>query len=590
MDLGPGRTLGPYQVLEPLGAGGMGEVWKARDTRLERDVAIKIISHEKAGDAVLQSRFGREAKALSALNHPNIVSVYDVGEDSGIRYIVSELVRGASLRTVISAGPLPLDRLLRLAAQAATALKAAHAAGIVHRDLKPENIMVTSDDTVKILDFGLARHVRTAGIHSEDSRTETLATDPGVIMGTAGYMSPEQVCGTEVDGRSDIFSFGVILYEMATGSRAFHGRNSIETMSAILRDEAPHLPANLPSALDRTIRRCLDKEPANRFQTAAELSAELETLRSDSRQSGGTRKLWITLGTAAAVIAAGASFYWLTARKPEPIPGREVPKAVAVTPPRVPVPTSSVPPKEAAAEAVETPTPPKPAPKKPAGAASATAPAAAAVNTANQAAFEKAYEQGMVLLSSRKWQSAYDQLSEAIRLKPDATAYLGRCRAALGQENYQGAVDDCTVAIQRLPTSADAYHQRAQAYFFLEQYDKTVEDLNAAIRLGDSNLPVAHSLRGRAHSNLKEWVDAIADFDEAIRLNPNAPQFFLFRGTAYNARSQYHKAIADLDEALRLQPNMPMAHTQRAYARQQLGDRSGAAEDRAQAKSLRKDR
>src|ERR1035438_9198814 len=232
------ERFGPYQIAARLGQGGMGEVYLAHDTRLGRDVAIKVIAHERAGDTNLQSRFEREARAASALNHPNIVSVYDVGEQDGTQYIVSELVRGESLRQMISRGPVPAPELARIATQIADALIAAHAAGIIHRDLKPENIMVTVEGRVKVLDFGLARCIKQHVSDSQSTVTQSAATQPGLVMGTAGYMSPEQICGQAVDHRSDIFSVGVILYEMATGARAFRGRNSIETMSAVLRDRS----------------------------------------------------------------------------------------------------------------------------------------------------------------------------------------------------------------------------------------------------------------------------------------------------------------------------------------------------------------
>jgi tetratricopeptide (TPR) repeat protein len=583
MELGPGSVLGPYEVREPLGAGGMGEVWKARDTRLERDVAIKVITHDKADDTMLQSRFGREAKTLSALNHPNIVCVYDVGEQSGAHYIVSELVRGESLRKFVSAGPLPYDRLLNLAGQTARALKAAHAAGIVHRDLKPENIMVTADDTVKILDFGLARHVRQAGASAENSLTQTIATQPGMVMGTAGYMSPEQICGEEVDGRSDIFSFGVILYEMATGNRAFRGRNSIEMMSAVLKDEPRQLPAQAPAALNRVIQRCLEKDPAKRFQTADELSSAIESLHAGPAKSGGTAR-WVGKGISAAGILLAAGIYWQMTRKPAPQPvpvpaAVAAPPTAAVTTPPTPVPAA--PPAPAAAEPVKEPPAPRPkvqpAPKKD------------AVPKVDEAAYQQAFEQGMLLLSKHRWPKAVESLTEAIRLKPDsAPAYLGRCHAFNAQEQYQKAIDDCTVVVQRQADSADAYHERGVAYFFTDQYDHVVQDMNAAIRLNDPNMAMAYSFRGRAHSNLKEWGAAIPDFDEAIRLKSDMPHFYLFRGMAHNARSEYRKAIEDFDHALSIQPNMPLVYAQRAIAKQHLGDKPGAAADREQAKTHRK--
>jgi tetratricopeptide (TPR) repeat protein len=571
MELAPGARLGPYEVLEPLGAGGMGQVWKARDPRLGRDVAVKIIAHARAEDAGLQLRFEREARALSALNHPNIVCVFDVGEQNGSQYIISELVPGESLRQRISRGPLPSGELLRMASQISNALMAAHAAGIVHRDLKPENIMITPDGRPKILDFGLARRIPERTAAGDSTVTQTTATQPGTVMGTAGYMSPEQICGEEVDGRSDIFSMGVVLYEMATGARAFQGRSSIEMMSAILKDDPPHLPAKVHQGLDQIIRRCLQKSPAKRFQDAAGLHAALEALLARTAVGRTNRGTWLALSAVAGVALVGGTAYWQSSKKAAPVPvtavrGAEVPQAAVSAPP--PVQTAPAPPD----------TPNKPAPPK-------TGP----TGSANEAAYQQAYEQGMLLLSQRNWAEAAARLTEAIRLRPNsALPRLGLCRAAAGQQDNEKAVSACTEAIRLAPNSADAYHDRGTAYLLSRKYDQAVADMNAAIHLGDTNPALAHSVRGRAHSSLKEWGPAIEDFDEAIRLNPKNPHFHVFRGMAYMARHQNRKAIDDFDEALRLQPNLPLAYGQRALARQRMGDTAGAEADRSQAKGLRK--
>jgi eukaryotic-like serine/threonine-protein kinase len=231
MPLIPGTKLGPYEILATLGAGGMGEVYRARDTRLRREVALKILPEEVSGDASRRARFEREARAVAALNHPNIVAVYDVGDD----YMVCELVEGETLRRA----RFGLRKGLDIAAQIASGLAAAHAAGIVHRDLKPDNVLVTKDGRAKILDFGLAR-IRPPQAAAADA-TVTLRTEPGVVMGTVGYMSPEQVRGFEADHRSDIFSFGVMLYEMLSGRRPFRGETGADVMQAILRQDAPDL-------------------------------------------------------------------------------------------------------------------------------------------------------------------------------------------------------------------------------------------------------------------------------------------------------------------------------------------------------------
>ena len=265
----PGTKLGPYEIVAPLGAGGMGEVYRARDSRLGREVALKTLPPEVANDPSRRQRFETEARAVAALNHPNIVAVYDVGDG----YIVSELVDGESLRGVKPG----LRKTIDIAVQIAGGLAAAHAAGITHRDLKPENVLLTRDGRVKILDFGLAR-MTASGSAAAAGETQTVHTDPGVVMGTVGYMSPEQVRGQVVDHRSDIFSFGLILYELLAGQRAFAGETSVDTMQAILRQEAPELPETVPPAIRQIVAHCVEKEPANRFQSARDLGFALSAL------------------------------------------------------------------------------------------------------------------------------------------------------------------------------------------------------------------------------------------------------------------------------------------------------------------------
>ena len=237
MTLSAGVRLGPYEVLGQLGAGGMGEVWRARDSRLQRDVAIKVLPAELGSDAGRLKRFEKEARSASALNHPNIVTIYDIGQSDSISYIAMELVEGKTLRELLFAGALPTKRILNIAAQVADGLARAHEAGIVHRDLKPENVMVTKDVLAKILDFGLAKLTYTGVDSAEGTNLPTdTGTGAGVILGTVGYMSPEQAGGQPVDYRSDQFSFGSILYELLTGKRAFVGKTGVDILSAILND------------------------------------------------------------------------------------------------------------------------------------------------------------------------------------------------------------------------------------------------------------------------------------------------------------------------------------------------------------------
>jgi len=288
MPLSVGGKLGPYEILAPLGAGGMGEVYRAQDTRLKREVALKILPEALAHDPVRRQRFEQEARAVAALNHPNIVAIYDIGSENGVLYMVTELVDGETL----NATKLNLRRTLDCAVQIATGLAAAHAALITHRDLKPANILLTRDGRIKILDFGLAKiSVPQASFQSDfqsefgDTETLPLNTDPGVVMGTVGYMSPEQVKGLVADHRSDIFSFGVILYELLSGHRAFHRDTAVETMRAILKEDPPELPDSVPTVVRQVAHHCLEKEPENRFQSARDLAFALSAM---SHGSGGS--------------------------------------------------------------------------------------------------------------------------------------------------------------------------------------------------------------------------------------------------------------------------------------------------------------
>ena len=291
MSLSPGTRLGPYEILSQVGAGGMGEVYRARDPRLQREVAIKVLPPGLASDADRLSRFEREARSASALNHPNIVTIHEIGEAGVIRFLVMELVSGSTLRELLSNGPLPIRRLLQIAAQIADGLSRAHSAGIVHRDLKPENLMLTSDGVAKILDFGLAKLEpprSEAGVLSQLD-TEPGRTEPGFIVGTVGYMSPEQASGSPVDFRSDQFSFGTILHEMATGRRAFQRTTAVETMAAIVREEPAPLGSARPDAptpLRWLVERCLSKDPRERYASTEDLARDLATLRDRLSETG----------------------------------------------------------------------------------------------------------------------------------------------------------------------------------------------------------------------------------------------------------------------------------------------------------------
>ena len=278
-----GRTISHYEITEKLGEGGMGVVYKARDSRLKRFVALKVLPPEKVADPERKQRFVREARAASALNHPNIVTVYDIDQSDGIDFIAMEYVEGKTLDEVIGRKGLKLNEALKYAVQIADALARAHAVGIVHRDLKPGNVMVTAEGRVKVLDFGLAKLTEPAPVGPEDTTvTAERSTESGRVVGTASYMSPEQAEGEKVDARSDIFSFGSVLYEMLTGRRAFRRDSRTLTLAAILHQEPPALPEGAPSELERVVARCLRKDPARRFQTMADLKVTLEELNEQS--------------------------------------------------------------------------------------------------------------------------------------------------------------------------------------------------------------------------------------------------------------------------------------------------------------------
>ena len=273
-----GSRVGPYEIIAPLGAGGMGEVYRARDTRLRREVALKVLPADVAGDAARRARFEQEAHAAAALNHPNILGIHDIGTDGAVFYMATELVNGETLAAVIERGPVPIRVLLDIAAQIADGMASAHAAGIVHRDLKPANIMVAADGRVKILDFGLAKQTARTAVHGDETILVDQ-TEPGMIVGTVSYMSPEQARGKPADYRSDQFSFGLVLYELTTGKKAFARDESVQTMAAIISEEPPPIEVQLPAPLRWVIDRCLAKDAASRYESSRDLARELRNIR-----------------------------------------------------------------------------------------------------------------------------------------------------------------------------------------------------------------------------------------------------------------------------------------------------------------------
>jgi Tol biopolymer transport system component len=331
MALNPGTKLGPYEVVAPAGAGGMGEVYRARDARLNREVAVKVLPTEFSRDHDRLHRFQQEAQAVASLNHPNIMAIHDFGEHERSPYIVAELLEGETLRERLRGGALPARKATDYAEQIARGLAAAHEKGIVHRDLKPENIFITRDGRVKILDFGLAKLARPEGIPATDAATLVSQTEPGVVMGTVGYMSPEQVKGQTADHRSDLFSFGAILYEMLSGRRAFRGETSVETMSAILKEDPPELTEtnrSVPPAMEGIVRHCLEKNPEERFQSARDVAFNLQSLSGSTSQVAAiapVRRSAARVGRIAAIavlsLGAMAAVFWAgRSLRPAPSP------------------------------------------------------------------------------------------------------------------------------------------------------------------------------------------------------------------------------------------------------------------------------
>src|SRR5215475_2644717 len=345
MALAAGFRLGPYELLSPLGAGGMGEVWKARDTRLDRTVAVKVLPQNLSSSPEVRQRFEREAKTISQLSHPHICALYDVNREGETEYLVMEYLEGETLAERLVKGPLPLEQTLRYGIEIADALDKAHRQGIVHRDLKPGNVMITRSG-VKLLDFGLAKAISPSGTVSAVTSLPTMAgganlTQEGTILGTFQYMAPEQLEGKEADARTDIFAFGSVLYEMATGKKAFSAGSQASLIAAILEREPPPISTvqpMTPPALDRVVKTCLAKDPEDRFQTAHDVKLQLQWIIEGGSQAGlpvpvaarrkGREKIWMAAAALFAVAAAVLGFLLFQGSRR---PGRVI--RSALTPP-----------------------------------------------------------------------------------------------------------------------------------------------------------------------------------------------------------------------------------------------------------------
>ena len=534
MALQSGTRLGPYVIGSPIGAGGMGEVYRATDSRLGRQIALKVLPKEFSRDETLRSRFVQEARAAGALNHPNVVSIYDVGQSEDIFYIVSELVDGDSLRQMVARGPIAPNKIVDLATQISEGLAAAHAAGIVHRDLKPENILVTRNGLVKIIDFGIARQVLASAAQSaEGSHTLTL---PGTVMGTVGYMSPEQICGQVADARTDIFSLGIILFEMATGRTVFTGATVPEVVSATLKDDPPELQVEgLPPGLALIIRRCLDKNPQGRFQTASDLAFAIRNLTAipavpvtaPVARPEKKSRVWIGWTAAAVVVlaAVGGGWFLMSPR------AKQAPTATAAQP-QAPVaaPVSPLSPPPAPAVVKPAPGPSAPPSKSPVSKAPALKPPEPATPPPQP-----------------------DDGAQMTAGNGRFANLFGRAQQANDDGDYAAAIGLFTSAIGLKPDAPMAYVGRSRAYLHQQKFDQALHDL-----------------------------------DEAIRLKPGLAAAYIERGRVRNQTGDYKRAIEDFDQALRLKPDAANAYQGRALAKSKTGDNAGAAADRRQAAQLAK--
>jgi len=340
--LSPGTRLGPYEIVAPLGAGGMGEVWRARDTRLGRDVAIKVLPDATTRDPEALARFRREAQVVASLAHPNLLALFDVGVEGDVAFAVTELLEGETLRERLARGPLPLAEGLEVARQILRGLAAAHERGVIHRDLKPANLFLTRDGHVKILDFGLAKRVSAGGDEDSIASTVTNVTSPGTVLGTAGYLAPEQLTGGTADARADVFGFGTVLYEMLTGRRAFPGTHWAEVSAAILAREPASFAASgvtIPPALEAVVQRCLAKDPAGRYASAGEVLQALAAAESapDRRTAlrgatprGRAHAWWIATAAVVAIALALFASRWNGRPRPLTAPPLARPHAIAM--------------------------------------------------------------------------------------------------------------------------------------------------------------------------------------------------------------------------------------------------------------------
>jgi serine/threonine protein kinase/Flp pilus assembly protein TadD len=545
-----GAQLGQYTILARIGAGGMGEVYRARDTRLNRDVAIKVLPSFFSNDPDRLRRFEQEARAAAALNHPNILAVFQMGTYEGSPYLVSELLEGATLREQLKRGPLPLRKVIDCGTQIARGLAAAHEKGIVHRDLKPENLFVTKDGRVKILDFGLAELTETKWPLDSKAPTVSRATEPGVVMGTVGYMSPEQVSGKAADHRTDIFGFGAVLYEMLTGKRAFQEPTSAETMSAILNEDPPGIPQiapTTPPALQRLLHRCLEKNPEQRFHSSSDLAFALEALSESSSVSPAaiarrtSRRIWPLAGAALVLVtlslAVGGYFH---SRRPPKLTEKD---AVVI---------------------------------------------ADFTNTTGDPVFDSTLRQG---LSVQLQQTPFlrlvsaDQIAQTLRLmekSPDTRLTHDVAREVCERANATTTVEGSIAALgNQYVLGLDAVNCRTGETMASEQVTaEAKEKLLAALGNAASRL---RSKLGESHASLEAHD---APLDQFTTSSLEALQALALGSQAFN-RGDMPTAASHLKRAVALDPNFATAHVLLGTVYVVLGDDSSAERETNKAFDLR---
>ncbi len=548
MSIDPGRRIGAYEIVGPLGSGGMGEVYRARDTRLGRAVAIKFVSSDLAADAVSTERLAREARLTSSLNHPNIVTVYDVGETDGRPFIVMELISGRSLHDKLDGGRLKAKEAADIGAQVAEGLAAAHEAGVVHRDLKPRNVMLTEDGRAKIVDFGLGKGALPAAGADDTTTDGQVLTDTHAIVGTAGYMAPEQVSGRPVDHRTDQFAHGAMMYEMLTGRRAFRRDTPVQTMAAILDAEPPGLASaapETPSPLVTVVERCLAKDPAGRYDSTRDLARDLQDMRlalspgsrsshSVPRPPARGRGGWLA-AAAVLVVAAVLSVAapgWLQSLLPEDDvdPVSEARALLARYDRRDNV--------DRAVELL------------------AAAVAAGATDASVQASLAEAYwRQYEHSRDPALIDRASEACAEAIRLdETEAKAHVVLAVINHGQGRYNGALGEADRAIALDAGLSAAHRERGRALLGLGRRDEARDALLRAVELGPEDW-TAHNWLGAYYFSAGKIEDAARAFERALALAPDNTRAYNNLGGAFQRLERFDEAAAMFERSATLGQN-----------------------------------